>query len=65
MGRPDATDEEVIAAAKASHIHSFIMRLPQGYDTWITEDGGGSRRDKKQLLCIARVMPLQAAHAHP
>ena len=56
MGRPDATDEEVIAAAKASHIHSFIMRLPQGYDTWITEDGGGISQGQKQLLCIARVM---------
>ena len=56
MGRPDATDEEVIAAAKASHIHSFIMRLPKGYDTWITEDGGGISQGQKQLLCIARVM---------
>ena len=56
MGRPDATDEEVIEAAKASHIHSFICRLPQGYDTWITEDGGGLSQGQKQLLCIARVM---------
>ena len=56
MGRPDATDEEVIEAAKASHIHSFICRLPQGYDTWITEDGGGLSHGQKQLLCIARVM---------
>ncbi len=56
MGRPGATDEEVIAAAKASHIHSFIMRLPKGYDTWITEDGGGISQGQKQLLCIARVM---------
>ncbi len=56
MGRPDATDEEVIEAAKASHIHSFIGRLPQGYDTWITEDGGGLSQGQKQLLCIARVM---------
>lgn len=56
MGRPDATEEEVIAAAKASHIHSFIMRLPDGYDTWITEDGGGLSQGQKQLLCIARVM---------
>lgn len=56
MGRPDATEEEVIAAAKASHIHSFIRRLPQGYDTWITEDGGGLSQGQKQLLCIARVM---------
>ena len=56
MGRPDATDKEVTAAAKASHIHSFIRRLPQGYDTWITEDGGGLSQGQKQLLCIARVM---------
>ena len=56
MGKPDATDEEVIAAAKASHIHSFIKRLPKGYDTWITEDGGGLSQGQKQLLCIARVM---------
>ena len=56
MGRSDATDEEVIEAAKASHIHSFICRLPQGYDTWITEDGGGLSQGQKQLLCIARVM---------
>lgn len=56
MGRPDATEEEIIAAAKASHIHSFIRRLPKGYDTWITEDGGGLSQGQKQLLCIARVM---------
>ena len=56
MGRPDASEEEVIAAAKASHIHSFIRRLPKGYDTWITEDGGGLSQGQKQLLCIARVM---------
>lgn len=56
MGRPDADDDEVIAAAKASHIHSFIRRLPKGYDTWITEDGGGLSQGQKQLLCIARVM---------
>ena len=56
MGRPDATDEEVIEAAKASHIHSYISRLPKGYDTWITEDGGGLSQGQKQLLCIARVM---------
>ena len=56
MGRPDASEEEVIAAAKASHIHSFIRRLPQGYDTQITEDGGGLSQGQKQLLCIARVM---------
>ena len=56
MGKPDATEEEIIAAAKASHIHSFIKRLPKGYDTWITEDGGGLSQGQKQLLCIARVM---------
>ena len=56
MGRPDATDEEVIEAAKASHIHSYISRLPKGYDTWITEDGGGLSQGQKQLLCIARDM---------
>mgnify|MGYP005788251981 CR=1 FL=1 len=56
MGRPDASEEEVIEAAKASHIHSFIKRLPKGYDTWITEDGGGLSQGQKQLLCIARVM---------
>ena len=56
MGRPDASEEEVIAAAKASHIHSFIRRLPKGYDTWITEDGDGLSQGQKQLLCIARVM---------
>lgn len=56
MGRPDATDEEVIAAAKASHAHSFIKRLPQGYNTFITEDGGSLSQGQKQLLCITRVM---------
>lgn len=56
MGKPDATDEEVIAAAKASHAHSFIRRLPEGYDTVITEDGGNLSQGQKQLLCIARVM---------
>ncbi len=56
MGRPDASEEEMIAAAKASHIHSFIRRLPKGYDTWITEDDGGISQGQKQLLCIARVM---------
>lgn len=56
MGRPDASEEEIIAAAKASHIHSFIRRLPKGYDTWITEDGGGLSQGQKQLLCIARIM---------
>lgn len=56
MGKPDATDEEVIEAAKASHAHSFIKRLPQGYDTVITEDGGSLSQGQKQLLCITRVM---------
>lgn len=56
MGKPDATEEEVIAAAKASHAHSFIKRLPEGYDTVITEDGGNLSQGQKQLLCIARVM---------
>lgn len=52
----DATREEVVEASKASHAHSFIKRLPKGYDTWITEDGGGLSQGQKQLLCIARVM---------
>ena len=56
MGKPDATDEEVVAAAKAAHAHSFIKRLPQGYDTVITEDGGSLSQGQKQLLCITRVM---------
>lgn len=56
MGKPDATEEEIIQAAKASHAHSFIKRLPKGYDTWITEDGGSLSQGQKQLLCIARVM---------
>ena len=56
MGKPDATDKEIIAAAKASHAHSFIKRLPQGYDTVITEDGGSLSQGQKQLLCITRVM---------
>jgi len=56
MGNPDATDEEVIAAAKASHAHSFIKRLPNGYDTVIGEDGGILSQGQKQLLCITRVM---------
>lgn len=56
MGRPEATMEEVIQAAKEAHAHSFIKRLPQGYDTVITEDGGGLSQGQKQLLCIARVM---------
>ena len=56
MGKPDATDEEVIAAAKSAHAHSFIKRLPEGYNTVITEDGGSLSQGQKQLLCIARVM---------
>ena len=56
MGKPDATDEEVIAAAKACHAHSFIKRLPQGYDTVIGEDGGRLSQGQKQLLCITRIM---------
>ena len=56
MGKPDATEEEVKEAAKAAHAHSFIKRLPQGYHTLITEDGGSLSQGQKQLLCIARVM---------
>ena len=56
MGKPDATQEQVIAAAKQAHAHSFIMRLPQGYDTVIGESGGALSQGQKQLLCIARVM---------
>lgn len=56
MGKPDATEEEMIAAAKASHAHSFIKRLPNGYQTLITEDGGNLSQGQKQLLCITRVM---------
>ena len=56
MGKPDATEEEIIAAAKASHAHSFIKRLPKGYDTVISEDGGSLSQGQKQLLCITRVM---------
>lgn len=55
-GRPDATDEEIIEAAKTAHAHSFIKRMPQGYDTVISEDGGNLSQGQKQLLCIARVM---------
>ncbi|MEG0638402.1 MAG: ABC transporter ATP-binding protein [Clostridia bacterium] len=55
-GRESATEEELISAAKATHAHSFIMRLPDGYDTWITEDGGNLSQGQKQLLCITRVM---------
>jgi ATP-binding cassette subfamily B protein len=56
MGKPDASLDEIIEAAKAVHAHSFIKRLPQGYDTILTEDGGNLSQGQKQLLCIARVM---------
>ena len=56
MGRTDATDEEIIAAAKATHAHSFIRRLPDGYDTVIGEDGGNLSEGQRQLLCITRIM---------
>ncbi len=56
FGKPDATEEEIVAAAKASHAHSFIKRLPQGYDTLISEEGGSLSQGQRQLLCIARVM---------
>ena len=56
MGKPDATDEEIIAAAKSAHAHSFIRQLPQGYDTVLSEDGGSLSQGQKQLLCIARVL---------
>ena len=56
MGKPDATEEEIIRAAKASHAHGFIKRLPNGYDTVVTEDGGSLSQGQKQLLCITRVM---------
>ena len=56
FGKPDATDEEIISAAKAAHAHSFIRRLPEGYNTVIGEDGGSLSQGQKQLLCIARVM---------
>lgn len=59
MGRPDATEEEMVAAAKAAHAHSFIKRLPEGYDTMIAEDGGNLSQGQKQLLCITRVMLCQ------
>ena len=55
-GRPDATDEEVVEACKRAHAHSFIRRLPQGYDTVIQEDGGRLSQGQKQLICIARIM---------
>ena len=56
MGKPEATEEEIIAAAKAAHCHSFIKRLKNGYDTVIGEDGGSLSQGQKQLLCIARIM---------
>ena len=56
MGRPEATEEEILEAAKQAHAHSFIRRLPQGYDTEISENGGNLSQGQKQLLCIARVM---------
>lgn len=56
MGKPDATEEEIVAAAKAAHSHSFIKRLPNGYDTVIGEDGGSLSQGQKQLLCITRIM---------
>ena len=59
MGKPDATEEEIIAAAKATHAHSFIKRLPQGYDTVVREDGDNLSQGQKQLLCITRVMLCQ------
>ena len=59
MGKPDATDEEIIVAAKAAHAHSFIKRLPKGYDTVIGEDGGSLSQGQKQLLCITRVMLMK------
>ena len=55
-GKPDATEEEMVRAAKEAHAHSFIKRMPQGYDTVISEDGGNLSQGQKQLLCIARVM---------
>ena len=56
FGKPDASLEEIIAAAKSSHAHSFIRRLPEGYDTFIAENGGSLSQGQKQLLCITRVM---------
>jgi ATP-binding cassette subfamily B protein len=56
IGMPDATDEQIIAAAKSSHAHSFIKRLPKGYDTVLTENGSILSQGQKQLLCIARIM---------
>ena len=68
MGKPDATEEEIVAAAKASHAHSFIKRLSDGYDTVISEDGGSLSQGQKQLLCITRVMlclpPMPVSYTH-
>ena len=58
-GRPDASMEEIVEAAKKAHAHSFITRMPEGYDTVISEDGGSLSQGQKQLLCIARVMLCQ------
>ena len=58
MGNKNATREEIIEAAKAAHAHSFIKRLPEGYDTWLGEDGGSLSQGQKQLICIARIMLL-------
>ena len=56
MGKPDATDEEIIEAAQNAHSHKFIMQLENGYDTMISEDGGNLSQGQKQLLCITRIM---------
>ena len=56
IGKPDATDEEITAAAKAAHAHNFIMQLPDGYNSQIAEDGGNLSQGQKQLLCITRIM---------
>ena len=56
LGRSDATKEEIMEAAKASHCHNFIKRLPKGYDTYLSEDGGTLSQGQKQLICIARIM---------
>ena len=56
IGKPDASNEEIIEAAKAAHSHNFIMQLPNGYDTVISEDGGNLSQGQKQLLCITRIM---------
>ena len=58
MGNKEASREAVIEAAKAAHAHSFIKRLPNGYDTWLTEDGGSLSQGQKQLICIGRIMLL-------